>query len=1261
MRHVLFFAFIVLVSPIFVWGQGQGTSGVTGVVSDANGATIAGVNVTLTDTKTNRELTTTTSDQGVFTFHDVQPGEKYKLAFTAQGFKTSVLSNVTLGVGRTETYDATLVTGDVSATVDVVASSTGDTLNTTDASIGNVIDQHQLKELPIQIRNSPAALIGLQPGVVGSNVGTSATNAVGSVTGSRADQGNITVDGIDANDQATGQFASTVGNATIDSIQEFRTVSTNPQATEGRSSGGQILLVTKSGTNKFHGSLREYNRNDAFEANSFFNNKAGIGRPKLNRNQFGGSLGGPLPIPNFGEHDSGDSAFKSGKDKLFFFFDYEGRREASGVSYLRIVPLNHFRAGSVAYINNTPGCGTNSRLNTTPQCITIMTPAQVAALDPQHIGADAALLNYVNSRYPVANDLTAGDGINTGGFRFNAPAHRQDDTYTTRIDGNINDHNKVFVRFNFANRNQTDIVNTVAAQFPGDPEPSQIVTRDWAIAGGWNWVASNSFLNQVTIGNSHSGLDFPSLFAPAFPQEWTFGFSSSLGSLLTNPYAGISSQNRNVDTPTIRDDATWTKGQHTFLFGGSFKPIRSLSGLVNDLNFVDVGLGGINNSLNASLRPSDIRSGSTASSNYDRAFAFALGRISSINTNFNYSPTGTPFAPGTGKVRDYRYNEWEFYGQDDWKLRSSLTVNLGLRWQYYQPPYEANGFQAGQNIDWDQLFAVRQANGPAGIGGDSAEPFLTYDLIGKANHAQSAYHSDWTNFSPRLGFAWAPKFDNGWGKTLFGDRKTSIRGGASIEYDRVAGALTFIQDQATYLFDSSPTTNFGAGSATTALLNDPRFVSINSLPIQNVAPPITRPNTPFVDNGVPNGNAQGATNYALSQNFKVPYSYQYSIGVQRELPMNMLVDVSYVGRLGRRLFTQADAAQIVDFRDPASGQTLLGALNNIQSSLIAGTPVATQPFLENQGALALGVPCASAGIGTCTAFTAANLGSLIQIGDASDTVQALNSIGLLRNNVGLSGQFSTNAYINNLGHSRYDGLLVSLQKRFSQGFQFDVNYTYSISKDNSSSVANTVFGGLICDLRNINACYGPSDFDIRHLFNANAIWELPFGRGKWIGKDVNNWVDHVIGGWQLSGIITGRSGLPFSTSTGAFPVGFVFNSPAVLTGSAVQGHVDTSGQAVTFFNGSATSLGFVNPQNGQIGQRNNLRGPSFWNTDMSLAKNFALPWEGQRIQIRADAFNVFNNNFFALPNANVNSSTFGQITSSASAPREFQFAIRWDF
>jgi hypothetical protein len=884
-------------------------------------------------------------------------------------------------------------------------------------------------------------------------------------------------------------------------------------------------------------------------------------------------------------------------------------------------------------------------------------------------------------RFPRANDFTLGDGVNTGGFRFNAASQRADDTYTTRFDANINDNQKVFVRLSIARGNQDDTVNSVAQQFPGDPATALIVTKDYLLGGAWSWVLTPNLVNQLSIGNAHSGLDFPNLVDPLSPNVWNFEFTPATCTVcLSDPWGTISEQKRTIDTPTFRDDATWTTGSHTFQFGGQWKPIRSVTSIRNDFNFIDVGLGGNRNALGTATRPLDILQTTTAIGAWDRYFPFALGRIGAVSTNFNYTFEGQPLDLANGKTRDFRYNEYELYLQDNWKLTRSLTVNLGLRWQYYQPPYEVNGFQTTHDVDYQELFDIRVANGAAGIGGDDAEPVLTYDVAGKANDRPGYYKGDWNNFSPRIGFAYSPSFASGFGKWLFGDRKTSIRGGYNLQYERVGGGLSFVGDQSSFLFDNSTITNYGGiGASNVDLALDPRFTSINSIPVNNVAPVITRPLTPFVDGGVPFGNASGQTNYAISHSFEVPYYHQYSIGFQRELPGNFLIDVSYVGRLGRKLFTQVDAAQIVDFKDPGSGQTLLAAFNSVQAQVNAGAgpgSVTAQSFFENQGALAIGAPCSAInwdgifpgqGVTNCTqAAVAAVGGSLFAIGDASDTVQALNAFGTLRNNVGLSGQFSTNSYVANLGRSRYDGLLISVQKRFSNGFQFDANYTYSFAKDNNSSVANTVFGGLICDLRDLNVCYGPSDFDIRHIANFNGIWELPFGRGKWIGGDASGWVDQLIGGFQLTGIFTYRSGLPFGTTTGSFPVGFVFNSPAVFNGNAsLHGNIDPSGAAVGFFGNTdetnAVLDSFRNPIGGEIGQRNNLRGPSFWNLDLGLAKSFSMPWEGHRLQLRMDAFNVLNRNVFGLPNANINSAGFGQITTSATTAREIQFAVRYDF
>jgi Carboxypeptidase regulatory-like domain len=1238
-KYSLALSLLLILFPSVV--RGQQASSVTGVITDMTGAAISGVEVKLTDTKTSQEQSTRTNEMGVYSFHKISPGPAYMLTFSAQGFETLMIKNVTLGVGVTETQNGQMQVGQVTNSVTVTASG-GATLNTTDASIGNVIDTRRLAELPIQIRESPAALLGLQPGVIGTNLGTgvglAGVNLLGSSTGSRADQGNITIDGIDSNDAGTGQAFTTVGSAPIDSIQEFRTVTTNPGAAEGRSSGSQILLVTKRGNNEFHGSLREYNRTASTAANGFFNNRAGVPRGQLTRNQFGGNIGGPVNLPGF-----------NGKDKLFFFFDYEGRREAQGISSLRIVPLDNVRNGGLAYLNNTGG-------------ISMLTPAQVAALDPAGVGANQALLSLINSRYPRANDLTVGDGINTGGFRFNSPSRRSGNIYTNRLDLNATENQKLFGRFRVVRTALTDTINTVSQQFPGDPESGRIVIRDLSFAGGHTWTINPNIANQVTVGVTRASNSFNIPFAPTSPNLFgapapnTGGmFGGQFG--IAAPFPSISTQARRVPVPTFRDDLNWSKGSHDMSFGISIKPIRLRSSSTNDFNFADLGLGGNLLALSPALRPADIAANNLAVMNYDAAFPFLLGRYATIRTNFNYDTAGNPFPLGTGQSRDYRYNEYEAYAQDSWRVRNDLTITYGLRYHYYPAPYEANGFQSGNNADLQSLLATRMQNAAAGISGNAAEPFISYFPIGQGNNAPGPYAPDRNNFAPRFNVAWNPSAQNGFLGKVLGDRKTVIRAGGSVVYDRVSGGLTFIQDQFNFLFNNSVVTPFGVGDPVASLQVDPRFTGTGTLPLQNAAPMITNPTTPNVVGGVPIGTATQQVNYAIDQRFRTPYSIEYGFGFQREMPGNFILEMSYVGRQARKLFSQVDASQILDFRDPASGQFMLAAFNGLQAQLQAGAAITPQPWFENQ-----------IGPGG-TALLAMLAPTLVQNGDTTTIIQGLAALGALGPNVGLSAQYASNGFVTNLGSSSYNGMLASLRKRFSQGLQFDFNYTFSHSIDNQSSISNTLAGGLICDIRDLRACRGNSDFDIRHLVNVNGIYELPFGRGKAIGGNARGVMNTLIGGWQVGGIFTYRSGLPFSLTTGAFPVSFVNPGFAALNSgdtSALQQQIndaaDGSG-SIQFFANQAAALSAVGfTQNGGTGNRNVIRGPGFWNVDTSVLKNFRLPWsENHSLQFRWESYNAFNNNEFALPLTNISLPTFGQVTTSSNMPREMQFALRYQF
>jgi hypothetical protein len=426
----------------------QATSRVTGVVSDQSHGVVTAVHVTLTNPKTGYSQETNTNNAGVYEFLLVPPGSGYNLAFTKDNFETLAIGGVYLGVGVTETHDAQLKIGTITQRIEVTVSGEG-TINTTDASIGNVIESRAIEDLPIQARLDVASLLVLEPGVQR----TGGDSQYGSVAGARADQQNITVDGLGVTDENFGFAFSAVGGAPVDSVEEVRVVVGNGDSKVSRSSA-EVEIVTKAGTNDFHGPLREYNRNTDFTANTFFNKVAGVPRGTLIRNQFGGEIGGPIR-----------------KNKLFFFFNYDGLRVNAPHQKIQSVPVDAVRSGGINYINSKPGCTSSVRFNTQPDCITTLpntalSGQSVKGLDPAGSGSDAALISFFTSRYPEPNFASGGDGVNTEGFLFNAPGKSRSNTFVGRLDYALNSRQKLFGRGTWDRDTGDDILQ----QFRGDPE-----------------------------------------------------------------------------------------------------------------------------------------------------------------------------------------------------------------------------------------------------------------------------------------------------------------------------------------------------------------------------------------------------------------------------------------------------------------------------------------------------------------------------------------------------------------------------------------------------------------------------------------------------------------------------------------------------------------------------------------------------------------------------------------------------------------------
>lgn len=1273
------FALVGLLAALPTHAVAQDVASITGVITDTSGAVVPDADVQLVDTKTSATYNAKTNDAGAYSFTRLLPGPGYKITVSKQGFETVAVSDIYLAVNTTHTQNAQLKVGKTSETIEVKGVESSVSLDTNDAAVGNNVDMNMVHELPVQLRDSPAALLAYQPGVSTAPVGGDDPNQSrdGAITGARSDQTNITLDGLDVNDFAGGFAFYVVGNAPVDSVQEFHGEVANPLSAEGRGSGGQITLVTKSGTNSFHGAAYEYYRTRGFEANDFFNKFATstpVSRPPLVRNQFGADLGGPIL-----------------KDKLFFFFNYEGRRDASGAQVIQTVPLPSFSSGNISYINSSGG------VSVLPATAAVGSPS-VQNFDPQGIGASPALTAFLQSRYPAPNSTAVGDGLNTGGYVFNAPANQTLNNYVVRLDYNMTNKMKVFVRGSLV-RETDDRVPSL--QFPGDPLTFIDTNHDYAYVFGHTWVISNSKINQFVYGETRQEANFPFLYKPLGTTTFGFDATGTGGTYLSSPYMTPAAQGRTIPVPMYRDDFTYVRGKHTFQVGGSFKPIKTTNYLISDFNNGTLGLGGGLTSLSSSstqLEPSDLATDPVSQNLYDSAFAFILGHFSGVSSSYNNNRQLQPLPQGTGHRRSYRYYETEAYLQDSWKVRGGLTLTYGLRYQFNSVPYEVNGLEAIPNIGFDQAIQPRIANGAAGLSGFFQNPIITYSLGGKANHAPPLFHPDWHALAPRFAFAYNPAAMGGTLGRILGDRKTVIRGGAAIIDDHTLfNALNFLQDQNTWILQSQAATSYGlSGDPSTDLKNDPRFTSITSLPAGSVQPPptITTPFSPAFVNGVPWGLASFSSlafNYAIDPNLKTPYSESYTLGLQRELPGGFQLDATYVGRFAHRLDAQADAMQVVDFLDPASGTSLASQFAQLSLAVRNNQAIPTLPFFENQMNPAMvanpniGGTCEQIGFPSCASLVAAVSGPLVPRGDMADVLQVLNGvaaspggIGLIQPGVGVNPQFGTSLYITNKGYSNYNGLLATLHKKPSHGLQFDLNYTWSHSLDNISAPANEAFGsngagGIMCDAIHIGVCYGNSDFDVQHAITADWVYEFPVGRGKAFAGTLPRWANEVVGGWAVSGLVSWRTGLAFQTVANAFPISFANNVPAVFNGDTAALKVDThteinssSGQPTIqlFQNASAAMGAFSGPLGLQAGSRNNLRGPHYSNFDMGLIKHFPIREQAQ-MEFRADAFNVFNHTNFGLPGASgtadiTSPSTFGVI-SSAGDPRVLQLALRLDF
>jgi Carboxypeptidase regulatory-like domain len=674
----------VLTFAIFSLAQ-SGTSGINGNVKDQNGAVIPGAVVKITSNNTGFTRSSTTDEDGNYQFPGIPPGA-YKVDVEKSGFTKKSISNAQASVDLPLRLNVTLDTGNVSVTVDVSAGEITSIANTQDASTGNNFVPEQITQLPTDLRRVND-LLTLQPSVTRE----------GYVAGGRSDQANITLDGVDINDQQTGGRGNalqtsqdSVLRATTESVEEFRITTTNANANQGRSSGAQISLITKTGTNKFRGAAFYFLRPTALSANDFFNNMSGLKRPELTRHVFGGAIGGPIK-----------------KDKLFFFYSFEGQRQTLGTPVTQIVPLASLGRGEIKFFGAAPGdpAGTNRLITLTmAQLNSVYT---IAGINPVAVSA----LGAAASRY-VSNDSSVGDGLNTGGFRFNSPTTTAENTHIARFDYNMSATQSLFLRANY----QSDILKQSSA-FPDTPSTS-FWDHPYGFVVGHNWTIGSNKVNNFRYGYTRQ----------AFSNQGDSSANAISFRFVYSPAAFSRTLSRITPTQNFTDDFTWIKGGHTIQMGTNIRVVRNIrsdfGGAYDSATTNPSFYQGSGSVLVTPFTAAGYTVSGGSRSSLQAAATALIGRYSQYQANYTFNLDGTVAKAGSAADRTFATEEYDFYGQDVWKPFKDLTLTLGLRYGVSRPVYEKNGFQVVPDTALGDVFARRIASANKGLPDNSLVQFV---------------------------------------------------------------------------------------------------------------------------------------------------------------------------------------------------------------------------------------------------------------------------------------------------------------------------------------------------------------------------------------------------------------------------------------------------------------------------------------------------------------------------------------------------------
>lgn len=1244
---------------------------IIGTVSDVNGV-IPGAAIVIKDNQTGKERTITGKDDGTFEVSQLEFGT-YTVTITASGYKTFVASNVKIDVGREFSLNAQLEVGQVNEQVTITADG-AEQINSTNAELTSTVSAEQIRELPLNGRN-PLSLINLQAG---------ANPTTDSINGQRSSSTTVTRDGVNVQDNLirTGAFVS--DQPTTDDTGEFTLVTQNAGVQQGGGSS-QVQLVTPRGGNNFHGSLYAFNRNSAFAANTPFNKERGIERAFLNRNQFGGSISGPVPIFNFGE---GGPMFL--RNKGFFFFNYEGFRLAQQVTATATTLLPQARNGDFTYLDTVTGQQrtvnvlTGAGLNLAGNNATVFNNAGgVLSVDP-------IIQSQILDQTP-----TAGNGLTTGinflrsvSFLRGNPETRN--AVTGRFDLDINERNAV----NFVYKWNKNLDARTEAGYSTGFSPVANVNQGGPTTlynGSYRYSPSSNFSNEFRAA---AQLSSPFFFSDELP-PYIIGYT-----LFDSPQNTYTRQGRDTTYYTLQDNAVYTIGNHSLRFGGAaefYKFDLNLSfGTTPQYNITDTtnqNTPGLETSLLPGVSVTDL-----ARANALRYFLAGIIGSGSVSANLVSPQQG--YVLGAPLIESLNFNIYSGYVNDQWRIRPNLTLNLGVRYEYYTPLENPEGLFLETVIpNADDLSSITSPNGTTNYVGTN---------VGQRGRF---FNPDRNNFAPSVSFAYSPRFEGGLFSKLLGGG-TVLRGGFRMTYindEYVAAPEVFLRSNQG-LGTATAVARDAAGSTRLRATLTPR-AGFQGLP-SFTAPTFVAPPRSF-DTINAEGGFLGAV-YGIDPNYKMPKVYEWNVGIQRNIGFKSVLEVRYVGSYSNTLINSVDyneinfpAGFLEDFKRAQQNCRLQGARQPGGATAFDPgflcTSAAFNPTIPGSQPLPVLGQVLSGGF-----LTNATVRSFIQQGRPGSLAQFYAQNGVQG---GLQFQETDEIFeaevLQNIGKFSYNALQTEVRRRFSNGFSFQANYTFAKVLANTPADSSTRYSPFQ-DNDNQGLNYGRADYDRTHTFNFNSILELPFGRGKRFFNQ-GGLLNAIFGGFQFTSIVnissgtpinildprstaatTGKSSRQSATSTlstaeikeltGIFntPNGTYLINPKVLNATASNGvtsqRVDLNQPlpaGFTLISVRAASPINVAPFEGQVfffnkaGEtgnlpRNFLNSTPYYNWDAGFSKNIRFT-ETTRVQLRVDAFNVLNNRVRAFTSdINVDSNFFGRITSEY-APRIIQFGARFDF